>query len=252
MIMTYLRHIHGYPDDHKIAFIKKGSECLYPSVTEFIYDWEDAPDDQKNWRLFKSRNHYRYMCGLRNKIKRQYPAANIIYPTFNLPNERAWNYIPEPTIRRGLLTDIVIAPRYRQYGASRNFKYWQELINTFNQMGYSVGAIGAPDTSILNLTGLAYRSWEYDFLNAGIELLRNCKLAVMSCSGPAHLATLCGTPLKVIYNEPGWAADGRGKWYMDEMQKFATVHCEPILYGWHNPEVIYEAVQLYFKNHQPN
>lgn len=246
MLMKWVRHVHGYQANTKIVCTTRGSEALYPSATEFFYDWEPVDDIKKNCRLLNGSDNHRYLCGVREQLRKVHPTAEFVYPTMYLPNNRAWNFTPQPKITRGLVADIVVGPRFRQYGMGRNFAHWQEIITKFNSWGLKVGAIGAANTSITNLANVVHKSWDYDFLDAGIELLRNCKLAIMSCSGPAHLAVLCGAPLKVIYDRPGKAVDGKGRWYMEDMQAFATAHCGPILHAWKDPGRIYEAVSEFF------
>jgi hypothetical protein len=247
MLMKWVRHINGLKSDHKIVCTTKGSEALFPSANEFYYDWEPVADAMKNCRLLRSRDNHKYLSGLREQFKQTYPNAEFIYPSMELPNEKEWGFIPEPKIKRGLLVDIVVGPRFRQYGEGRNFMYWQEVISKLAANGYTIGAIGAENTSVPNLVDVVHKSWDYDFLDSGLEMLRNCRLALMSCSGPAHLAVLCGTPLKVIYDKPNRAVDGRGKWYMHIMQSVAVAYAEPILYGWNNPQKVVDETLLYLK-----
>ena len=246
--MKWVRHINGHPAKHKIVCTQKGSEALYPSAESFFYDWEQVADTKKNSRLHKTHDNHHYLCKLREQLKKVHPEAEFVYPTLYLDNKREWNFIPEPSIKRGLAVDIVVGPRWRQYGMKRNFNHWQEVISNLANRGFTIGAIGAEETSVPNLKDVVYKSWDYDFLDAGIEMLRNCRLALMSCSGPAHLAVLCNAPLKVIYDISGRAVDGRGEWYMGIMQAFASNHCEPIVHAWNDPAKIYRDVTNFLSN----
>lgn len=245
MILRVVRFIHQFSDEEKIVCIKRGMESLYPSASSFIYDWEDVPDMMKNTRLKRDGAHKRYMRRLGAKLRETYPTAHFVWPCSREPNDPAWNFRPEPRVRRGLDVDIVIGPRHREYALGRNFKHWQHLTDQFNSLGYTVGAIGAADTSETQLQGLKYRSWDFDVLDAGIEMLQNCKLAVMTDSGGAHLSVLCGAPLKVIYGRPGRTSQRRWiKWHEDEVKRLAVNHCEPILGGWLDPaRVVNDVVQ---------
>lgn len=246
MLLSWVRYVNSHPADNKIVCATRGSEALYPTATSFFYKWDEVQDQDKNGKLLRSIQNSDYLDSIKSYLIQYFPTAEFIYPDRHRENKREWNFKPEPRVKRGLTADIVLGPRFRLHGAGRNFEHWHDLTRTFTSWGLSVGLIGAADTS-LDIHEDAIRSWDYDFMDAGLELLCNAKLAVMSCSGTAHLAVLCGTPLKVIYDEPGRAVDGNGPWYMEAMQKFATAHCEPIIHAWNDPEKIYQAVRQYLE-----
>ena len=247
MLLRVVRKIHAHPDPHKIVCAKAGFEALYPSAQSFVYEWTDAADIHKNTRLERSRAHKKYIVQLQAALEVKYPHANVVVPTSREINSPSWNFRPTPGVLRGLRADVVVGPRRREYAAERNFPHWQRLIDSFNAIGLTVSAIGAADTSELSLSGLVHRSWDYDALDAGIELLQNCKLAVMTDSGGAHLAVLCGAPLKIIHERSGRRVTGRVRWYVDEMRSLATAHCEPILYGWNEPTNVVREAALFLE-----
>jgi hypothetical protein len=75
---------------------------------------------------------------------------------------------------------------------------WDELSTYLVNKGYIIAATGSKKGAYLpkhcdDLRGID--------LSEDISYLNQCKLFVSTCSGPAHLASLCGTPLVVITDE---------------------------------------------------
>jgi hypothetical protein len=86
---------------------------------------------------------------------------------------------------------VVICPRARSYGSSKNWPHWNALESL-----PGVFAAGAPDSSA-NVA--CPRAWDYGrFLDASIEAMRSARLVVATASGLSVLAILCGVPLLLI------------------------------------------------------
>jgi hypothetical protein len=102
MVLRVCRFIHAYPAETKVVRTKRGFEALFPSATEFIYDWEDVPDLQKNWRLKKREEHCQYMAAFGAQMKAKYPRAELVTLSTGKVNPRTWNYRPRPAQLRGL------------------------------------------------------------------------------------------------------------------------------------------------------
>lgn len=152
-------------------------------------------------------------------------------------------FVPEPYVRQRIKADVVIAPRKRQHGSSKNWPHWDALADLPN-----VFAVGAPDSSY---DVQIPRAWDYArFLDASIEAIRSARLVVATDAGLAHLAVLCGTPLLLITYRglvapgPVVSAEGRviqkGYWPVKwaeyyEKANHMGAHLE-MIDGWQYPE----------------
>lgn len=168
-------------------------------------------------------------------------------PGIRFPQKR---FIPEPYVRQNIRADVVIAPRKRQHGASKNWPHWEALTDL-----PGVFAAGAPDSSY---DVQIPRAWDYDrFLDASIEALRSSRLCIATDAGIAHLAVLCGTPLLLITYRglvsPGPVVSAEGNviqkayWPVKFEEYFAkanhtNAHIE-MLDGWENPERVLQRAR---------
>lgn len=206
--------------------IEQGEEALYPRAT----GWVVVPRVREDSSPTASRER-----GGRGRP-----------PKLHHREER---FVPEPHVRQGISCDVVICPRKREYGSSKNWPHWFALSGL-----PGVFAAGAPDSSY---AVDCPRAWDYDrFLDASIEALRSAKLCVATDAGLAHLAVLCGTPLLLItyrgrvapgpvINSSGRVAH-RGYWpvKLDEFYQAANHTGAPIyvIDAWENPQAAVDAV----------
>lgn len=170
--------VHALPGPKRVE-IERGCEALYPSATE--------------WRIVERGD---------DDARRGMPGWS---PPEGAPEAR---FVPDPHVPQGARADVVICPRHRRYGASKNWPHWQRLAEL-----PGVFAAGAPDSSV---DVDCPRAWDYArFLDASIEAMRSARLVVATDAGLAHLAVLCGRPLLLITFRglvapgPVMAPDGR-------------------------------------------
>lgn len=166
--------VYGRGTGHVIE-IEKGDEALYPLAAEYRVI-ERAADDT------------------RRKPGRIYGPEEF--------------FQPEPHIPQGISADIVICPRARSYGASKNWPHWKAL-----EALPGVFAAGAPDSSA---DVDCPRAWDYErFLDASIEAMRSARLVIATANGLSVLAMLCGVPLLLITHRglvaPGPQVDASGR-----------------------------------------
>ena len=247
MLMTHVRWIHGIEAEHKIVCCRKGDEPLFPSATGFFYDWVGVPDAQRNTASLMSNENRIYLEGLARQLTTVYPGATFRPPLDGVKPQRfprcpQHNFVPVP---RGKAPkrcpDILVAPRFRQHGAHRNYQHWHEVIDNLEILGFKVGLLGTKETSV-DRPGLPgdLKAWESpDNLGITLHWMRKAKLVLCTDSGIAHLAVLAGAPLKVIYGAPGVEA-GKEEWHwaFDHMKAHSVAHCEPILGGWDDPVTV--------------
>lgn len=75
---------------------------------------------------------------------------------------------------------------------------WNELCTYLVNKGYTIAAIGSEKGAHLPKNCFDIRGIDLKDL---VSYLNYTKILITSCSGPAHLASLCGTPLAVLTND---------------------------------------------------
>lgn len=199
-IMNHVKRFHGYNHSNKIACIKPGHECLFPTATEFFYDWEDNVPDKNKAGIVKYQKHNQVIA----KIKEKY--GNSV--KFVYPEETGWEekkslahhtFVPKPLKDHGdkLKVDIVITPRLRIVERTRNYKHWQDLVDKFVAHGWTVGVCGKYGLTVpvKNVKCFAY---QYTDVDSDVEMMLKSKMIITQESGLAYLALMCRKPVFVL------------------------------------------------------
>jgi len=237
VIDKLVKIVHFHKSPKKIVCCKRGEEALYPSASEFFYDWEDFVEDKDKWGFFSKRKIAKYVNdnyqNYKNKVSVEIDKIisklgecnNYFYLwNFNIDkiftNKYSHIFRPElkPIIKHGLNVDVVISPRNRESRSESNCGFWKEIVSELINNGYTVGGIGREETSE-NIKGTLLNSWDYnDNSSAIIEMLQNCKLYVGIDTGPSHLASLLSVPIIVFHHDKAY----------DKYYSFATKLMENI------------------------
>lgn len=250
LIMTHVRWVHCIPG-RKIVCTRRGLEPLFPSATEFFYDWSDVPDELRHTRTIKSVATAMQLEELQDHFRMKYPLAQIRFPIDGkkpqyFPNLPEGNFQPMPACPApAWYPEILVAPRFRKHGEGRNFPHWNKVVQDLRGLGYRVGILGVPETSsAIDNVPLDHRAWGHDD-NLGVTLhwMQKAKMVIATDSGMAHLAVLAGAPLTVIYETRGELPGPEGwPWIYPHMKAHARAYCEPVLQGWTHPENVKDAV----------
>lgn len=169
-------------NEHPIVEIEEGKEALYPRAKE----WRIVP------RIPET------------TIEASRARGRIGRPKISGPEKR---FRPHPHVDQSVpIYDVVITPRKRAYGDSKNWPHWGHLVRRLQEAGLSVFAAGVADASFTDLGVPA--AWDYRRpLDAAISAMRWSRVVVAACSGLAHLAVLCGSPM-VLFTYRGMVAPG--------------------------------------------
>lgn len=191
--------VHAIPGE-KVVCCERGTEALYPSadVVEVV---------ERRFDGTRARNDYRrdleHVEAVEARMRQKYPGAEIIRPDKSWPRER---FVPRPLTTLGIECDVVVCPRRREYGHSKNWSHWPLLTRSLQAEGLTVYAGGAPDSSFEVPCGMA---WEHErFLDATLEAMHSADLVIATDAGLAHLAVLAGRPLLMITYQNGIVAPG--------------------------------------------
>lgn len=194
-------------DTPKVVYHERGEEALYPDATRLV----ELPRIDDNDRVgTHPTSDAEFVERYRRFASQRWPDAEPIVTNPSMPQER---FIPEPVETHGLDPDIVVCPRWREYGSAKNWPGWRPLTAELIDRGYEVAAAGAPDSS-LNVP-CKVKAWEYErFLDASIEMMRAADVVIATDAGLAHLAVLCGADMIVVTHEgrvaPGPVVDSNG------------------------------------------
>ena len=202
-VYQHVPAVHAIPGP-KIVLHEPGEEALYPSATELV-EVPRADDDAKRGVTARGDQWWR-MASTR------WPRAEIVESTASMPRERFMPEPHEPVF--GIPASVVACPRFRRYGASKNWPYWPALVGSLRARGVSVMVAGMRETSI---DCGPPRTWDHPRpLDATIAAMRTARLVIATDAGLAHLAVLCGAPLLMIswgdgLTAPGPVVDATGK-----------------------------------------
>lgn len=218
----------------RVVEIEEGNEALYPLAAEYRV-------------IPRAAEFTSEASSARSRVGR---------PTLRGPEVC---FVPEPHVAQGVTADVVIAPRMRHYGASKNWGHWPVLADGLADKGLRVFAGGTRDTSDTRVRHPA--AWHYARpLDATIEAIRSARLVIATDAGLAHLAVLCGARLLLLTHRgmvaPGPVVDSQGRtvakeyWpvRMDEYYHAANhmgspIECAP--YAWDDPEAVLDrAAQI--------
>jgi len=205
-VFWYVPAVHAIRGE-KVVYGEAGQEALYPSAS-FVPVARKEDDG-------KRRNHYHtdgsFVRDIERRARREYPGAEILKPTARSPRAR---FVPEPVETYGIRTDVVVCPRFRKYGASKNWEAWPWLVDRLLEEGVDVFAAGAEESSY-DVDCL--RAWDYPRdLDATLEAMHSARVVIATDAGLAHLAVLAGRPLLMIVHEwdrtaPGPSSDENGR-----------------------------------------
>lgn len=195
-LMTYCKRVQGYNHPNKIVCIKKGHECLFPSASHFVYDWEDIEDDQKAGIHQEDLNPV-----LKNKITEKFGDSVFFLSCTDTSWEEKtslakYTFLPRAVNNFGLNVDIVITPRKRNIDPQRNWKQenWQLVIDQLVSSGYTVGICGTKETSY-QLRDVKYKSYNYMDVDSDVEMINKAQLVITQESGLSYLSYLCKNQL---------------------------------------------------------
>jgi hypothetical protein len=221
----------------------------------FRYDWEDVPDIEKKTDLLKSKEHRSYMQALEDRYRMEF--AVIRHPLDGVkpqkfPHCPQGNFVPQPGgPPPDIHPDILVAPRYRLHGAHRNYAHWAAVIDGLRATGFSVGLIGAKETSV-DYPGLGdtRKAWTYpDNLGTTLHWMHLSQVVLTTDSAMAHLAVLAGAPLWVIYGRAGVEAGKEAwRWTIPHMRAHAVAPVTPIINGWEDPDLVVGTVKAYLES----
>jgi len=186
-ILSYTREVHTLKCDKKIVSCSKGEECLFPSATDFFYDWKDIDDSIKRG-VVKNEDRWNDIieiakCKYGNDIAIHRPSGDVrskLHITFDITGTTK---VPK--------SDICICARKRLVAPSRNFKYWQAVIDFCKTFGLTVSVVGKQEFTFSDLHNVDFFSFDFgNTTDSVVSVLKNSKILLTTDTGISHLASL--------------------------------------------------------------
>lgn len=199
-VWWYVPRVHAIPGE-KIVYGEEGEAALYPSVVEFI----GVPRKVDGRRRNGYDRDLDFVTRIEGEARIRFgPDVQMVKVSKTFPQAR---FVPQPTEVYGLgEIDLVLCPRRRDYGASKNWIHWEWLAKELQAQGIRIFAAGVKDSSF-HLDCPA--AWDYRIpLDATLEAFHSSKAVVATDAGLAHLAVLSGSPLLMITHDRGLVAPG--------------------------------------------
>lgn len=200
-LMNHVKRIHAYNATKKVAYIKPGHECLFPTVQEFVYDWDDVDDDQKAGVVPNAdRPQLVYQA-----LAKYGDDAKIVYHEETSWDEKAslakHTFVPYNKHNHGLKVDVVVSARKRNVDPLRNLDCWQKIVDQLLERGLTVGIVGNK-VATAELKGITHYSSDYIDVDTDVELIKSAKICIAQESGMAYLMMMCRKPLFMIDHDP--------------------------------------------------
>jgi hypothetical protein len=214
-LLRYVREVYDSKLFNKIICCKRGQEGYFPNATGFFYDWENpVPEVERQDSMgFKLHNDARVIeeCArikteiIKNISLINHDTKHVVFPLeincvkyqtepgdLSIPNE-FFKISPEIKCLNpiGIKTDVVIAPRFRQFDSQRNWpkENWELVIEEIKKLNLSFSICGSKETSF-DFPDALHRSWEFESPDQEIEMMQNCMYFVGLNSGVTQLACL--------------------------------------------------------------
>ena len=182
--------VHALKAGRLVVYHEAGAEALYPSATEHVVVPSPRDGDRRGLR---PRCDAEFCEATAREARERWPGAHLVRTRPGMPEAR---FVPEPVRREGIEADVVLCPRGRGYGASKNWSGWATVAGILSAR-HRLFTAGAPDSS-LDVPGVD-SAWKRErFLDASIEAMRGARLVISTDAGLAHLAVLCGAPLLMV------------------------------------------------------
>jgi len=178
-----------------------GLEAVYPDVERELTS-STRPDIDRRWNYA---HDGAYVGAWRDTLRAR--GHELVEPdkTNRLPIRP---FRPEPFVRQrpDASSHVVVCPRRRAYGPSKNWDAWPVVAAGIRKT-HSVFVAGLPETSYD--VPADERAWDYERpLDATIEAMRTASLVVATASGLSLLAVMCGAPLLLVASRGGLVAPG--------------------------------------------
>jgi hypothetical protein len=246
--MYHVRRVHFSTATRKVVCIQPGEEAMYPTATEFFYEWQHPLDDNAREgtdRIYRDWTQLRFKFpdlfsvqggGLCFDLERRCIA----------PTERM-TFTPKA---RGLMADVCIGTRARGLNPRQNWTHCQLIANACKARGLTFATIAHPAVGY-HLDGEVCMSGDYADIDAPIELIQNCRFYFGQDSGVAHMVSTIGKPMAVltvphrIWMEEEAKKTGlpiviQGRDFVDRMIDVNAPHCTTRIAPekWFSPEEV--------------
>jgi len=241
-LMNHVKRIHADPAPDKIVCCKKGHECLFPTASQFYYDWADVADGYKAG-IHDDASHE---PALQQAITQHFQLDEVEWDT---PTTHGWHdkhtyaahtFKPKCLLPYELKADVVITPRFRQMDSLRNWpiENWQFVVDQLNLRNISVAVCGAEGSSY-HLEGVKFNSWDYTDVDSDVELMNSAKLVITQESGLQYLAFLC--------EKPTFCIDHYHKDHGSDLHRPMQVPFKEVNYVWNKPQLLVQEIEFYLR-----
>lgn len=197
-IRYHVPQVHAlasHPDAEVVVFHEPGEEALFPAASE-RHVVEPIPDDDRRgmWPRTDREVASRIASSSVQKLPGE-PLPRFYWTGKGKPEKR---FVPEPVDPPAIEeAPLVICPRWRRYGAGKNWNGWKLLAQELGPIAVAAGTSEASEA----IVGCRDVTWRFDrerVLDATIQAMRNAELVIATDAGLAHLAMLVGVDLVLV------------------------------------------------------
>lgn len=232
VIERLIKIVDFHKSKRKIVCVRKGDELYFPSANGFYYDWNDFVPDRYRRGFHWGRCPKNEKKKMQQLLHEEFEKIKNLFGTEEEVNYvHLWKFDNDHVYSKyskhfrvdldykeeyDINVDVVISPRLRNSRPENNYNHWEDIVNSLNKEGFSVGAIGSESAS-QRLTGVV-NSWDFENnSNAIIQMLKTCKLYIGLDTGVTHLASMLSIPMIVF-------SHANQKWYLTYYAKDLTTN----------------------------
>jgi hypothetical protein len=186
-LLRHICRVHAIEHSHKVIVCEEGDESLYPTATEFLICPPNADEEKRDQPIVDREFIVSFLNRDISPLLK--PGDSVVWPGFEGPRTY---FVPQPYLRveYDIVPDVVICPRKRAYGSSKNWPHWKLLVEELRSVGIrNIVAAGGSDNSDRQLENVIPCSWAVSrSLDCTLAWMNSCKVVVSTDNG---LASIC-------------------------------------------------------------
>jgi hypothetical protein len=186
-LLRHICRVHVIGHSHKVIVCEERDESLYPTATEFLICPPNADEEKRDQPIVDREFIVSFLNRDISPLLK--PGDSVVWPGFEGPRTY---FVPQPYLRveYDIVPDVVICPRKRAYGSSKNWPHWKLLVEELRSVGIrNIVAAGGSDNSDRQLENVIPCSWAVSrSLDCTLAWMNSCKVVVSTDNG---LASIC-------------------------------------------------------------
>ncbi len=201
-VMYHVPAVHAI-EHEKIVFAEPGEDCLYPSASKIITVPSQPDDNMRRGMQERDGDFHEQIMKWYGYLGDNWIETDSHMPRKRfVPSDKGHHRWGAKILGDYFAPDVVVCPRRRQYGATKNWPWWFALVKDLKAESLEVVSAGRGETSY-------HVACPNDRIVVDIiAQMKLAKFVIATDAGLAHLALLVGADLLLITHGDGLVAPG--------------------------------------------